>query len=454
MPSKARWKQCLEEKPLTTRHSMKNQDAMEPELQVLPMLVYRLIYQEHQRRRRRRWLLCGGSDGAGGGAASGGGKLQLVSCSLGRPPTGAAGAGSGPTVSGAGGGACSGDAGGAGPGAGASAASGGGRLQPFSCSLGRLPTGDAVADSSGSSGGAGGGVGGWAAGGAAGGAARSADGRAGSSAGGYQAFTCILCWLKCLAFDFLPLPHLGRCCCALGSVSWRFGGGFAGWVLLLAFAACWPLLHLGGWRNGLFLCRGWWYTGFPDGCPFEPLGVAGSTLDGDLVAEVLGWVLVTLARVEGRGGGVGKRSMFARKRFLDTLGREDGEGLGLEEEGVVVGGVFLLSLGEGAWAGCCCEVDGCWVGGCLRLCTLGGGVTDPLGEDTGYVCMVVGVVTANERCVVMGILVMEVVDEDVLHAGVSGNNTGREVDEEEEGDTMEAVDIGVSAWVWCLCECL
>ncbi|KAJ1214132.1 hypothetical protein NDU88_001759 [Pleurodeles waltl] len=50
-PSKARQKQCLEGKPLTPRHSTKNLDTMEPELQVLPMLVYLLIYQEHQRRR-------------------------------------------------------------------------------------------------------------------------------------------------------------------------------------------------------------------------------------------------------------------------------------------------------------------------------------------------------------------------------------------------------------------
>ncbi|KAJ1161938.1 hypothetical protein NDU88_002418 [Pleurodeles waltl] len=173
------------------------------------------------------------------------------------------------------------------------------------------------------------------------------------------------------------------------------------------------------------------------GDPFDPLGVAVSTVDAALVAEVLAWDLDTLARGEGRGGGVGKRSTLARKSFLDTLGWEDGDGLGVEEEGVVVGGVCLLSLGEGAWAGCCCEVDGCWVGGGLRLCTLGGGITDTLGEDTGDVCMVVGVVTASEGCVVMGMLVMEVVDEDVVHAGVRGDETGREVDEEEEGDTVE-----------------
>ncbi|KAJ1200853.1 hypothetical protein NDU88_004674 [Pleurodeles waltl] len=61
--------------------------------------------------------------------------------------------------------------------------------------------------------------------------------------------------------------------------------------------------------------------------------------------------------------------------------------------------------------------------------------------------MVVGVVIARERCVVMGVLVMEVVAEDVVHAGVSGDETGREEEGVEEGDTVEAVDVGVSAWV-------
>ncbi|KAJ1191346.1 hypothetical protein NDU88_000662 [Pleurodeles waltl] len=111
--------------------------------------------------------------------------------------------------------------------------------------------------------------------------------------------------------------------------------------------------------------------------------VAGTTVPGDLVAEVLGWDLESLALGVGRGGGEGKRSRFGRKRFLDTPGREDGVDLEGEEEVVVVGGVRLLNLGEGAWARGCCEVDGCWVGVCLRLCTLGGGLTDTLGEDTG-----------------------------------------------------------------------
>ncbi|KAJ1115233.1 hypothetical protein NDU88_003459 [Pleurodeles waltl] len=174
--------------------------------------------------------------------------------------------------------------------------------------------------------------------------------------------------------------------------------------------------------------------------------VAGTTVPWDLVAEVLGWDLKSLALGEEWGGGEGKRSRFARKSFLDTLGLEDGVVLGVQEEVVDVGGVRLLNLGKGAWAGGCCEVDGCWVGVCLRLCTLGGGLTDTLGEDTGDVCMGVGVV--------MGVLVMEVVAQDVVHAGLSGDETGREEEDVEEGDTVEAVDVAVSAWGWCLCECL
>ncbi|KAJ1199889.1 hypothetical protein NDU88_003721 [Pleurodeles waltl] len=63
-------------------------------------------------------------------------------------------------------------------------------------------------------------------------------------------------------------------------------------------------------------------------------------------------------------------------------------------------------------------------------------------------------VIAREGCVVMGELVMEAVADDVVHVGVSGDATGREVEEEEEGDTVEEVDVGMCAWVWCLCQCL
>ncbi|KAJ1108222.1 hypothetical protein NDU88_005604 [Pleurodeles waltl] len=93
-------------------------------------------------------------------------------------------------------------------------------------------------------------------------------------------------------------------------------------------------------------------------------------------------------------------------------------GLGVEKEFVVVGGVRLLTLGE-----------------------------DTLGEDTGDVWMVVGVVTARERGVVVCVPVMAVVAVDVVHAGVSVDETGREEGDEEEGDTVEAVDVGVSACV-------
>ncbi|KAJ1096906.1 hypothetical protein NDU88_002036 [Pleurodeles waltl] len=37
---------------------------MEPELHVLPMLVYLLLYQEQQRRRRRPWTSPAASDGS------------------------------------------------------------------------------------------------------------------------------------------------------------------------------------------------------------------------------------------------------------------------------------------------------------------------------------------------------------------------------------------------------
>ncbi|KAJ1199090.1 hypothetical protein NDU88_002928 [Pleurodeles waltl] len=56
--------------------------------------------------------------------------------------------------------------------------------------------------------------------------------------------------------------------------------------------------------------------------------------------------------------------------------------------------------------------------------------------------MVVGVIIASEGCVVMGVLVMEAVADDVVHAGVTEDDTGREVEKEEEGDTVEAVDVG------------
>ncbi|KAJ1143841.1 hypothetical protein NDU88_010143 [Pleurodeles waltl] len=60
----------------------------------------------------------------------------------------------------------------------------------------------------------------------------------------------------------------------------------------------------------------------------------------------------------------------------------------------------------------------------------------------------------REVCVLL-VVVMLIVDVDVEYAGVSVDVTGREVEEkEEEGVTVEAVDVVVSATVWCLCECM
>ncbi|KAJ1157642.1 hypothetical protein NDU88_010347 [Pleurodeles waltl] len=46
----------------------------------------------------------------------------------------------------------------------------------------------------------------------------------------------------------------------------------------------------------------------------------------------------------------------------------------------------------------------------------------------------------------MGVLVMDVVAEDVVPAGVSRDVTGREECDVKEGDKVEAVDVGMSAW--------
>ncbi|KAJ1104106.1 hypothetical protein NDU88_001521 [Pleurodeles waltl] len=54
--------------------------------------------------------------------------------------------------------------------------------------------------------------------------------------------------------------------------------------------------------------------------------------------------------------------------------------------------------------------------------------------------------SAHERCVVTGVLVMEVVAEDVVHEGVIEDETGREEEDVEEGDTVEAVDVGDSGY--------
>ncbi|KAJ1155651.1 hypothetical protein NDU88_008380 [Pleurodeles waltl] len=214
----------------------------------------------------------------------------------------------------------------------------------------------------------------------------------------------------------MPCPDLLICFCHFPTFD-----GAAGVLPLSPFVSAEPLVAgrcgFSLWDEGTFFTlAGGRMSLASQGCTLAALmggtlddpAVAGTTVPGDLVAEVLGWDLESLALGKDGEGGVGKRSMLARKSFLDTLGREDGGGLGVEEEVVVVGGVRLLNLGEGAWAGGCCEVDSCWVGVCLRLCTLGGGLTDTLGEDTGDVCLVGGVVIARERCLVMDVLVMEV----------------------------------------------
>ncbi|KAJ1150870.1 hypothetical protein NDU88_003657 [Pleurodeles waltl] len=51
--SKARRKHYTERKPLTSRHPTRNQDAMDSELHVLRMLVFLLLYQEQDRRHRQ-----------------------------------------------------------------------------------------------------------------------------------------------------------------------------------------------------------------------------------------------------------------------------------------------------------------------------------------------------------------------------------------------------------------
>ncbi|KAJ1157451.1 hypothetical protein NDU88_010163 [Pleurodeles waltl] len=53
-PIKTRRKQTSNGKTLTSIHPTRNLDSMEPELHILPAIVYLLLYQEHERRRRRQ----------------------------------------------------------------------------------------------------------------------------------------------------------------------------------------------------------------------------------------------------------------------------------------------------------------------------------------------------------------------------------------------------------------
>ncbi|KAJ1180558.1 hypothetical protein NDU88_005779 [Pleurodeles waltl] len=68
--------------------------------------------------------------------------------------------------------------------------------------------------------------------------------------------------------------------------------------------------------------------------------------------------------------------------------------------------------------------------------------------------MAVGVVTARVRTVMEGVLVKEVLADGGVHAGVSGDVTGREEGDEEVGDTEVVVTVGMSASGCCLGECL
>ncbi|KAJ1151175.1 hypothetical protein NDU88_003962 [Pleurodeles waltl] len=53
-PIKTGRKQTTNGKTLTSKHSTRKEDSMEPELNILPALVYLLIYHEYERRRRRQ----------------------------------------------------------------------------------------------------------------------------------------------------------------------------------------------------------------------------------------------------------------------------------------------------------------------------------------------------------------------------------------------------------------
>ncbi|KAJ1129153.1 hypothetical protein NDU88_007524 [Pleurodeles waltl] len=59
--------------------------------------------------------------------------------------------------------------------------------------------------------------------------------------------------------------------------------------------------------------------------------------------------------------------------------------------------------------------------------------------------MGVEVVSAGEQGVVLDVLLRVLVPVDVVHAGESVDNTGREEGDDEERDTVEAVDVAVSA---------
>ncbi|KAJ1097356.1 hypothetical protein NDU88_002476 [Pleurodeles waltl] len=68
---KTRRKQDLERKTLTSAQPTRNQDAIEPELHILPAFVFLLLYQEHERRRRRPRVLHPAHGGLSSGGACG-----------------------------------------------------------------------------------------------------------------------------------------------------------------------------------------------------------------------------------------------------------------------------------------------------------------------------------------------------------------------------------------------
>ncbi|KAJ1209780.1 hypothetical protein NDU88_005153 [Pleurodeles waltl] len=111
----------------------------------------------------------------------------------------------------------------------------------------------------------------------------------------------------------------------------------------------------------------------------------------------------------------------------------------------VTGSIPLRLPGPGSFTLRTCALDP------FRMVTtgpvdwVGEGGTDTVGEDTGDLCMAVVEVSASEVCVLLGVVVMLVLDDGVVHAGVSVDVTGREVEEVEEGYTVQIVDVGMSA---------
>ncbi|KAJ1211166.1 hypothetical protein NDU88_006527 [Pleurodeles waltl] len=242
----------------------------------------------------------------------------------------------------------------------------------------------------------------------------------------------------------------------MGLASWPVTMGLASWAVTLAVAS-WPVmmgLEVASWAAGMMAVFSVVLI-LPDfGDFFWPFPTLGGvdTPPGTLVSGFAGWSLPPLTpgtvQLLVLHGGTGCALAPCHTGWpAHHTGTGSWRGFGSGGRGGGCGRCNFVDLGAGAWAGGCREVDGCWVGVCLRLCIFGGGVTDTLGEDTGDLEMAVGVVSARERGVVVGVLVRDVVAVVVVHAGVSVDETGREEGDEEEGDTVEAVDVGVSVCV-------